>query len=163
VSKRSKREKETRLRRRSPRREERRVYLIVCEGETEKRYFDTMKQHSDVRLHTVHARKSKHPQRVAVIESAARAKRDEYTRVWAVFDTDGEDVTDLVHTVRRHEIETAHSTPTFETWLILHLADHRAALESGAKAERALNRLVPRMGQGCDPLQGLRTRTQGHL
>jgi hypothetical protein len=108
VSKRRKREqRETSLDRRRPHREERRVYLVVCEGETEKRYFDTMKKHPDVRLHTVHARKAKHPQREVVVRSAAEAERDDYTERWAVFDTDGEDVAALVASAAREGIEAA--------------------------------------------------------
>ncbi|WP_304452212.1 RloB family protein [Nocardiopsis sp. YSL2] len=148
MSKRRKREKETDLRRRRPHREEQRVYLIVCEGETEKRYFDTMKRHPDVRVHVVHVRRSKHPQSQVVVRGAAQAARDEYTEVWAVFDTDGRDVTELVGAAERDGVHTAPSTPTFESWLILHVADHRAALESGAKAERVLKRLVPGWDKG---------------
>ncbi|RKS06090.1 RloB-like protein [Nocardiopsis sp. Huas11] len=148
MSKRRKREKETDLRRRRPHREEQRVYLVVCEGETEKRYFDTMKRHPDVRLHTVHVRKSKHPQSEIVVRSASQAARDEYTEVWAVFDTDGQDVTGLVRAAERDGVEAAPSTPTFESWLILHLVDHRAAIESGAKAEKILTRLLPGWDKG---------------
>ncbi|WP_116245676.1 RloB family protein [Nocardiopsis sp. FIRDI 009] len=138
MSRRRRREKETDLRRRRPRREERDVYLVVCEGETEKRYFDTMKRHPDVNLHTVHAKRAKHPQREVVVRSAVRARSDEYTEVWAVFDTDGDDVSHLVASAERDGVKTAPSTPTFETWLLLHLRDHRAPLVTGGRAERAL-------------------------
>ncbi|MFD3688464.1 RloB family protein [Nocardiopsis sp. NPDC058631] len=148
MSKRAKRERESILERRRPHREERRVYLVVCEGETEKAYFDGMKRHPDVRMHTVHARKSKHPQREVVVRSAAEAQRDEYTEVWAVFDTDGEDVTALVAAACRDGVEIAHSTPTFETWLILHFRDHRSALVDGARAEGVLKALLPRWTKG---------------
>ncbi len=149
MSKRRRREqRETSLDRRGPHREERRVYLVVCEGETEKRYFDTMKKHPDVRLHTVHARKAKHLQREIVVRSAAEAKRDDCTELWAVFDTDGEDVTALVAAAARGGIETAPSTPAFETWLILHLRDHRSALVTAARAERELRALLPRWSKG---------------
>lgn len=142
------RQRETDLRRRGPRREERRVHLVVCEGETEKRYFDTMKKHPDVRTHVVHARKSKHPQRESVVESAATARNDEYTRIWAVFDTDGENVEALVAKAYREGIHAAASTPTFETWLILHLKDHRSAFATAAKAEKELKALLPRWTKG---------------
>ncbi|MEU5854473.1 RloB family protein [Nocardiopsis dassonvillei] len=149
MSKRRKREqRETSLDRRRPHREERRVYLVVCEGETEKRYFDTMKKHPDVRLHTVHARKAKHPQREIVVRSAAEAERDDCTERWAVFDTDGEDVAALVASAVREGVEAAPSTPTFETWLILHLRDHRSALVTGASAEKELRALLPRWNKG---------------
>jgi hypothetical protein len=148
VSKRGKRERETRLERRRPHREERRVYLVVCEGETEKAYFDGMKRHPDVHMHTVHARRSKHPQREVVVRSAAEAEQDEYTQIWAVFDTDGEDATALVAEARRSGVEAAHSTPTFETWLILHFKDHRSALVDGARAVGALKALLPRWTKG---------------
>ncbi|MEU3015844.1 RloB family protein [Nocardiopsis sp. NPDC007018] len=148
MSKRAKRERETSLRRRAPRREERRVYLIVCEGETEKGYFDSMRGHDGVRVHTVRVRRAKHPQRERVLRAAEDAGGDDYTGVWAVFDTDGDDVTELCREAARQGVETACSTPTFETWLLLHLGDHRAALGSGAKAEKALQALLPSWSKG---------------
>ncbi|WP_435107856.1 hypothetical protein [Nocardiopsis synnemataformans] len=45
--------------------------------------------------------------------------------------------------------ETAPSTPTFETWLILHLRDHRSALVTAARAERELRALLPRWSKGA--------------
>jgi len=83
-----------------------------------------------------------------VVRSAAEARRDEYTEVWAVFDTDGEDVSALLAAARRDGVETAHSTPAFETWLILHLKDHRSALVDGTRAESALKALLPRWTKG---------------
>jgi hypothetical protein len=62
--------------------------------------------------------------------------------------TDGQDVTELVRAAERDGIETAPSTPTFESWLILHLVDHRAAIESGAKAEKILRKLLPGWDKG---------------
>lgn len=148
MSKRRKRERETELRRRGPHREEREVHLVVCEGETEKRYFETMRSHPGVRLHTIHPKRAKHPQRRTVVDSALAQSSDEYTGVWAVFDTDGEDVTVLVAEARRGGVECAASTPTFETWLLLHLRDHRAAIVSGTKGEKLLQSLLPAWSKG---------------
>ncbi|WP_017581355.1 RloB family protein [Nocardiopsis valliformis] len=126
----------------------RRIYLIVCEGETEKRYFDTMRGHPDIQIHAVHVRQAKHPQRERVIRTAQEAERSNYAEIWAVFDTDGEDVAVLCEKARQDGIRTAASTPTFEAWLLLHLTDQRAALMSGAKAEKALKALLPNWGKG---------------
>lgn len=148
MSERAKRERESALERRGSRREERSVYLVVCEGETEKRYFDSMRRHPGVRVHTVHVRQAKHPQKERVLRAAREAERDDYTEVWAVFDTDGTDVTVLCDQARCDGIRTAPSTPAFETWLLLHLSDHRAALLTGAKAEKELKSLLPGWGKG---------------
>lgn len=149
MSKRAKRDRESQLERtKGARRDERSVYMIVCEGVTEKRYFDSMRKHPDVQVHTVYVRKAKHPQRERVIRTAQEAERRGYTGVWAVFDTDGEDVAALCDQAHRDGIETASSTPTFETWLLLHLTDRRAALVSGAKAEKALQSLLPNWSKG---------------
>ncbi|MGW9351299.1 RloB family protein [Nocardiopsis flavescens] len=157
--------RESRLDRRSRFREEREVHLVVCEGETEKGYFDSLHRHPGVRVHTVRTRKAKHPQREAVVATAARGMGQAYNRVWAVFDTDGADVRDLVARARREGIEPVPSTPTFETWLILHLDDHRAPLLSGAKVEKRLKALLPRWTKGAtdfaDFAEGLdRARTR---
>lgn len=112
MSKRAKRERESDLRRRrTAHREERSVYLIVCEGETEKRYFDSMRKQPRARIHTVEVRRAKHPQKEGVVRTAKDADRDEYTEVWAVFDTDGTDVTVLCDQARRDGVQTAPSTP----------------------------------------------------
>lgn len=148
MSRRAGRRRESDLRRRPARREERRVYLVVCEGETEKGYFDSMRGHPEVRIHTVHVKRAKHPQRERVVRTAKEADRDDYTEVWAVFDTDGDDVTVLCDRARGEGIETAPSTPSFETWLLLHLTDRRAALMTGAKAEKALKALLPGWSKG---------------
>ncbi len=142
MSKRAKRQSDLE-RRRSAAKDSRRIYLIVCEGETEKRYFDSLRGHAGVQIHAVHVRRAKHPQRERVVRTAEDAERGNYTQVWAVFDTDGDDVSELCRQAGRKGIETACSTPTFETWLILHLTDLRAALGSGAKAEKALQALLP--------------------
>jgi hypothetical protein len=148
VSKRAKRERETVLERRRPRSDQRRVYLIVCEGETEKLYFDSMRGHPGVQIHAVHARRAKHPQRERVVRTAQEAERSNYTEIWAVFDTDGNDVAELCAKAHRDGIQTAASTPTFEAWLLLHLTDQRAALMSGTKAEKALKAHLPTWGKG---------------
>ncbi|MDT0328243.1 RloB family protein [Nocardiopsis lambiniae] len=122
---------------------------MVCEGETEKGYFDSLHRNPEVRLHTVRTRKAKHPQREVVVATAARALENAYTRVWAVFDTDGADVRDLVARAHKEGVEPVPSTPTFETWLILHLDDHRAPLLSGDKAEKRLKALLPRWSKGA--------------
>ena len=148
MSKRSRRKRESDLRRRHPHRAENRVYLVVCEGQTEKYYFDSMRKHPSVRVHTVRARMAKHPQKETVVSSAAQAQGDDYTEVWAVFDTDGANITDLLSRARRDGIEVVPSVPTFETWLILHLVDHRAALMSGKQAEKTLKSLLPEWSKG---------------
>ncbi|MFE9243212.1 RloB family protein [Nocardiopsis sp. NPDC006938] len=147
MSKRAKRRSELDRRRVAAKRN-RRIFLIVCEGETEKRYFDSLRGHRGVQIHAVHVRRAKHPQRERVVRTAVEAERSDYTGVWAVFDTDGDDVTELCREAARKGVETACSTPTFETWLLLHLGDHRAALGSGAKAEKALQALLPSWSKG---------------
>lgn len=143
--------RETRLRRRGPQRAEREVYLVVCEGETEKRYFETMRSYRGLNLHAIHPKQAKHPQRQTVIEAARQAvarDADAYTEVWAVFDTDGQDCTALIRQAQNDGLRCAPSTPTFETWLILHLRDHRAAIVSGTKGEKLLQSLLPRWSKG---------------
>ncbi len=96
----------------------------------------------------MHVRQAKHPPRERVIRTARETDRSNYTGVWAVFDTDGDDVTVLCDQAHRDGIRTAPSTPTFETWLILHFSDHRAALVSGAKASKTLQDLFSRWSKG---------------
>lgn len=101
MSERAKRERESALERRGSRREERSVYLVVCEGETEKRYFDSMRRHPGVRVHTVHVRQAKHLQKERVLRAAREGARDDHTEVGAVFDTDGTDVHRLMRALLR--------------------------------------------------------------
>ncbi|GHC95864.1 hypothetical protein GCM10007079_47800 [Nocardiopsis terrae] len=147
MSKRAKRQSDL-ARRKPAEQRSRRIYLVVCEGETEKRYFDSMRKHPGVQIHAVHVRQAKHPQRERVLRSAKEAERSSYTEVWAVFDTDGDDVAVLCEEARRDGVRTAPTTPTFEAWLLLHLTDQRAALMSGAKAEKTLKSLLPNWRKG---------------
>lgn len=79
-----------------------------------------------------------------VVDTALAPVSDNDSSVWAVSDRDGDDVTVLAAEARRGGVGCAASTPTFETWLLLRLRDHRAAIVSGAQGEKLLRGLLPR-------------------
>ncbi|WP_242884438.1 RloB family protein [Actinomadura litoris] len=134
---------ETDLRRKpSGSRPERRSYLIVCEGETEKLYFIGMRRHGGPQL-TVKAPGDDH---LALVRKAAASFHEvEYDEVWCVLDTELDDklVAQLVAEADRMSVNLALSCPSFELWLILHLTDHRRFFQSAREAEKLLKELRP--------------------
>jgi hypothetical protein len=154
-------------RRPGPRREHPKV-LVLGEGETEREYFTGLRQH----LRSVHgatgpgAVRDFDPVTVEIAErTAARLivkevldRRSEgYSQIWAVFDTEGEDVTHLRSRIRdtrcsaaEATVHTAVSHPAFEVWLLLH---HLAAgslngCHQPKDAERLLKETVPGWAKG---------------
>ena len=127
----------------------RRRVLILCEGQTEKNYFQAIKEDPDYKqqLLAVHPQivvaKSPSPDQV-VQEAIARARKareegNAYDKVWVVFDHDH-------HTHRRVAYEMAQSQGfgiafsaiAFEMWYLLHFTQSARAYESGDALVEAL-------------------------
>ncbi len=123
------------LRRKLPRREPRRQFVLYCEGKnTEPDYFAALKEVYvdaliDIRTvpavgvpSTIAERASKH------LNSGRRKKKnsfEENDEVWAVFDRDEHPhVNDAVQKCKGNGVGVALSNPCFEVWLILHIAPY---------------------------------------
>jgi hypothetical protein len=133
----NRRSRDRRPARRSPFREPRTRFLVVCEGKvTEPQYLTGFKnacQNPLVSL--VIADETGVPKSVVDIakrykkeaEQEADRENDEnlkYDSVWAVFDVDEHpSVPDAIQMARDNRIHLAISNPTFELWLLLHFRD----------------------------------------
>lgn len=105
--------------------------LIVCEGKTEQRYFQYMKEDKDRKrimgAVTVKIIQANHSSPSLVVEQAKRlaqekiADNNPYDTIWIVFDHDNySDRTKAYETALRENFKVAFSAMCFESWYLLH-------------------------------------------
>ncbi len=105
--------------------------LILCEGETERNYFQAMKEHEEFKQQlsamNPHVLKARHTAPDQIIKEAQRRQNEEtadgnpYEYIWVVFDHD-------LHPHRKKAYEEAvsqgfgiaFSAISFEFWFLLH-------------------------------------------
>jgi hypothetical protein len=128
------------LRRRVHRREPKRRFTLICEGDnTEPIYFQTLKRlFSKALIQVEIVAGAGVPRTIAelAVEKAKeiglwprRGKRkdsfEEKDEIWAVFDRDAHPKFDeAVNHCEAHGVNVARSNPCFEVWLILHVMDY---------------------------------------
>lgn len=134
------------LRNRRGEREERRSFLILCEGKTEKGYFSGLRSRRGPHL-DLDAPKGGH---LAVVREAVSRVSDEYDAVWCVLDTELDETltTSMVSEARRGPVDLGLSTPCFEFWLILHHVEYARPFQSADHAKKRLRELVPTWNEG---------------
>jgi len=105
-----------------------RRFLLVCEGQTEKAYFDQLKSVlRGLTVKTLHG----HTDPISIVQLAQRymdgdprrgIEPDAYDEIWAVFDWDEHtnEVRQAISMARRSQIHVALSNPSFEVWLTWH-------------------------------------------
>lgn len=145
------------LKRRNPRREPKRRFVLFCEGaRTEPAYFDAIKRERGNTLIAVEiVGAAGVPMTIAekAVEEAnrRRGRRDSFEKddqVWAVFDRDQHPRFDeAVKRCEQHDIGVARSDPCFELWLILHERDYDRPCDH-REAQRELARLRPEYDGG---------------
>jgi len=158
-------------RRRPYRREQRRRFLIACEGDKEVAYFKWLSKRlggAVVLKPMRHWAAPEHVLELAVREreadqQAARESGDPgdvYDGVWMVVDID--DYINLPKALAgaaRVGVSSAVSGPCFEVWLILHLTDHAAAFTTSIAAKERWSKLIGATHQ----VEQEFTYTVGHL
>ncbi|OWY21206.1 RloB domain-containing protein [Sphingobacteriales bacterium UPWRP_1] len=97
--------------------------IIVCEGETEKHYFNKRFNFSKAIVGK--------GQRDDIVEYAKKKNRtDDYDIVWCVFDRDYTNESDntkfdkAIELAKKEKIETAWSNDAFELWICLHYRNY---------------------------------------
>ncbi|MFI7433292.1 RloB family protein [Micromonospora haikouensis] len=135
------------LRRRPGGRDERKTYLVCCEGEnTETLYFKGLRRElraSTIRIEVFSGRGEPYGVVEKAIAEAARAAAsgDEYDEVWCVFDVEAprahSRLAPALALAARHDIKCAISNPCFEVYLLLHYEELTAYLTT-AEASRRL-------------------------
>lgn len=135
--------RETNLRRRTSKRDQRQTILIDTNGKsTERDYFNALKSMPWLQVgRIVVVFTNKAP--VEVVRDASKRKVDnDFDQAWAVCDVDEFDTEKAVVEARRRNVGLAWSNPCFELWLILHVAEHTAHLENGDKACERISKLL---------------------
>lgn len=134
-------------------RKERKSFLILCEGETEKHYFTGMRSRYGPQLDVDSPGCDHLGVLEEAIERAAEAKRSgaPYHQVWCVLDTelDARLVEKIQYKMIGSGVEVALSCPSFEVWLILHINQWRRPFQSATEAKRLLAELRPKWSESA--------------
>lgn len=130
---------------------QRKVILIVCEGETEEAYFRTVKTHfrqpGTPNLKIVRDRSDP----VQAVEKGLRENRDgDFDRVYCVADADKPDRISIARRRigKRGNVELILSDPCFEVWLLLHFAASDAPFAECAAVCARLREYLPDYAKG---------------
>ncbi len=143
------------FRRGAGRKQPRSITLIVCEGETEQRYFDAARiKYELTTAEIVLPENTVGPAPISVVECAEKkcSEQGGYDNVFCVFDRDGHEsfdrardkITKLASRKRKAlPMKEAISIPCFELWVLLHFERMDAPFQSCAKAiERVQKHLL---------------------
>lgn len=107
----------------------RRVFLVVCEGETEKTYAEALRHFFRVPV-TIKTKVSGNAINARLINQYLKelnlTKDDDYT-VFYIYDCDVECIIDKLHRLPGEKILT---NPCFELWYMLHSRDHARVVQS---------------------------------
>lgn len=141
-----------RRRQRAARKEpQRKVILIVCEGETEEAYFRTVKAHfrepGTPNLKIVRDRSDT----VHAVEKGIRENRDgDFDHVYCVVDADKPDRISIARRRigKRENFDLVLSVPCFEVWLLLHFAQSDAPFAECAAVCARLREYLPNYVKG---------------
>lgn len=157
-------------RRRAKGRRQHRRFLIVTEGSsTEVDYFEACRPLFRERARVQISHDASSPNKVVaeairIKEQDARAARtkqdpeDVYDDVWCVLDLDEHaTLRSALRDAERNGISVAISSPCFEVWLILHVADQRAALATSRKAKERWRMLAQGIPSSSKSNSGLVT------
>jgi RloB-like protein len=145
------------LRRPAGGRRERKTVVLFCEGQaSEPDYINGLKRLPAIRANTALVIEIDPQQGVplTLVERAVeRSRDDEVDECWCVFDVEWPlnhpNLAQAIQLARANRIRLAISNPCFELWLILHLQDHTAFLDTAA-AERRSRQLDGRPGKRID-------------
>ena len=122
--------------------------LIVCEGQTEKNYFEGLKvspefrEKNAIKLEVINPKKN---DAVGLVETAIRQKQaaiiegNAFEHVWVNLDKDRHaNLSRAFDKCTDNGIGIAFSSIAFEYWFLLHFTKVRKAFESGSELERYL-------------------------
>ncbi|MCK9872160.1 RloB family protein [Nocardiopsis dassonvillei] len=149
-----------------PRKENQKV-LVLCEGETEVAYFEGLKGHLKAlrpnqpglgrRPDPVDVERARRTAAKLIVQEALNRRAEGHSQIWAVFDTEGQNVTPLRRQVQETpsspaeaEVHTAVSHPAFEIWLLLHHLDcgRLHGCHGPEDSEKLLKATVPSWAKG---------------
>ena len=150
------------LKRKNPRLEPKRRFILFCEGEkTEIEYFEAIRRicsstliavetHGGVGVPYTIAEKAIEKAKSLGLTPKSRRKKDSYEErdeVWAVFDRDEHHrFNEAVMKCEQQKVGVARSNPCFEFWLILHEQDYNRPED-----RHAMQKLLAQLRPEYDP------------
>lgn len=126
--------------------------MIVCEGESERAYFNDMCR--AYRTTSVNTKQSKRSDPRKVVQTALDYLDEGYDAIYVVLDDDTPYAGEALDTARSHGINLADSEPCFEYWLLLHFEETgmrfgQSGTDSACReVERRLQRRLPAYSKG---------------
>jgi len=126
------------------------VILILCEGQTELNYFTGLKtsfnRHQQSLLKILPLKAQNESALLIVKEAIKQKKKNEslYKSVWVVFDNDNQDIKksntlrDAFNEAKRHAIEIAYSSISWEHWVLWHFKEVNTPFHNGGLVEKEL-------------------------
>lgn len=128
--------------------------LILCEGETEKNYFQAIKETQEYQqilsALTVKVAVAKHPAAEGLVEEAiqlagkAAKENNKYDQVWVVFDHDNQAHRKKAYDKASAEnYSVAFSAIAFEIWYLLHFTPTTKEFENGEMLLKELEKHYP--------------------
>jgi RloB-like protein len=111
------------------RRQEKKVLLIICEGEkTEPNYFRSMRKH--LRINAKVEIDGTGRNTLDLVNYASERSREDFDEIWCVFDKDDfsdEHFNNAVQKNGQGKLRIAYSNESFELWYVLHYNYHITA------------------------------------
>jgi hypothetical protein len=142
-------------RRRQGTRQPRSVTLIVCEGDTERRYFQTVRTHFGLtNAEVVVADSATESAPISVVKYAESRAREQggYDHIFCVFDRDGHESFERARARIRQlsnrsrnplPIHEAVSVPCYEIWVLLHFDQSDAPFQDCDEVVSRIRRHIP--------------------
>lgn len=152
-SKRNKRFAEPVLDREKAHTEEKKSFLIVCEGEnTEKSYFEQFRiPNAEITAIGTGYNTISLVNYTYKIVNQKKNNGQTFDQVWCVFDKDDFNTFDeAIELARQYGFYAAHSNQAFEYWLILHFNDHQGGAMPRTDYGKQINSAINPLGANYD-------------
>lgn len=120
----------------------RRVFLVICEGETEKTYVETLKRHYrlPIAIKTKVSGNAISERLVKRYLNELDLRAGDDFEVFYIYDSDVKSVAEKICSLPGIAILT---NPRIELWFLLHLKDHRRHIESEEAVKNSCRRTFP--------------------
>ncbi len=130
--------------------------ILFCEGETEKRYFDSFpKRGKNITVKSFGKGTAKLLEEAKGFLKKAENEKLRYNEKWIVFDKDH--FTDFDETIKKSEdsdFKVAYSNPCFELWFFLHFEYTETSLDSKTLCGKVCTKLSK-----CQDCRDLKSKT----
>jgi len=140
------------------------IIIIICEGETEVKYFNGFKtRYSNMRIRPLNPNYTDAKNLVdeAIKEQSELKKKIDNSikshSVWCAFDVDEKDsqaIREAIEKADKHLIKIALSNPCLELWYLIHYQNQTAGIERH-DALRQLRTYIPNYEKGDDEIYSL--------